>query len=336
VNPRCNADIVRTSHVEYRVTDLERARRFYVDLVGFVETARDDDHLYLRGLEDRGHHCLVLTRAERPGLAHVGFRVAAASDLDGLAAWAARLGLWHRRVEDGAEAGLGPVLRVMDPFGFPVEFVHRVETVPWRLWSYDLYRGAAVMRLDHVNYVTPHVEEADAWYRDELGFRLSEATVSRDADGRERIWGAWLRRKPTSHDLAIANGRGPRFHHAAFIAHSKDTLLHVADLLAAVGEVAAIERGPGRHGTTNAFFLYLRDPDGNRLELFTGDYLAVDPDWEPVKWDLNDPRRATFWGAEAPPRWFNEAMAACHWETGQPAPLEDPVLPDRPATVADA
>lgn len=325
--------VLRTSHVEYRVTDLDRARRFYVDRLGFIETGQDRDHLYLRGLEDRSHHCLVLTRAETPGVRHAAFRVGAAEDLDAVARLAEKEGLWHQWVEAGREAGVGRALRVMDPFGFPVEFVYELETVSWKLWAYDEYHGAAIMRLDHVNYTTPKVEAAYAWYRDRLGFRLSEATVSQDADGRERIWGAWLRRKQTSHDLAISNGRGPRFHHAAFIAHSKETLLHVADLLASVGEVERIERGPGRHGTTNAFFLYLRDPDGNRVELFTGDYLVADPDWDPVKWDLNDPRRATFWGAEAPPRWFNEAMAALHWETEAPMPLEEPTLPDRPASV---
>jgi catechol 2,3-dioxygenase len=323
-------NILRTSHVEYRVTDLERARHFYCDLVGFVETARDADHLYLRGLEDRMHHSLVLTRADEPGAVHAAFRVAEEEDLDRAAAFFKQQGLWHRFVDE-EERGVGRALRAMDPFGFPVEFVHRVDAVEWRLQAFDEYRGAAVMRLDHVNFVTPHIDRAAHWYMDRLGFWCSECTVSRDpASGAERMWGAWLRRKQTSHDLAISNGRGPRVHHAAFIAHSTETLLHVADVLASTGHFDNLERGPGRHGTTNAFFLYVRDPDGNRFELFTGDYLVADPDWPTVKWDLNDPRRATFWGAEAPARWFNEAMAALSWETGQPGQLEDPTLPDRP------
>ena len=327
-------DIRRTSHVEYGVTDLDRARRFWVDRVGFVETETDREHAYLRGLEDRYHHSVVLTRHDEPGIIHAAFRVAAASDLEQIAELAAREGLWHRFVDPETEHAVGRALRVMDPFGFPVEFVHELEAVDWKLQTYADYHGAAIMRLDHVNYVSPRIEEAAAWYEDRFGFRCSECTVSRDADGTEHIWGAWLRRKQTSHDLAISNGRGPRFHHAAFIAHSPTTLLHVADVLASTGYVENMERGPGRHGTTNAFFLYLRDPDGNRFELFTGDYLVADPDWETIKWDLNDPRRATFWGAEAPPRWFNEAMGARHWETGQALPLSDPKLPDRPASVA--
>ena len=52
--------------------------------------------------------------------------------------------------------------------------------------------------------------------------------------------------------------------------------------MATSGYLANMERGPGRHGISNAFFLYIRDPDGHRIELFTSDYLTVDPDLEPI------------------------------------------------------
>ena len=188
------------------------------------------------------------------------------------------------------------------------------------------------MRLDHVNYLTPEVQACANWYQEQLGFAMSEYTVSEEG-GHDRLWGAWLRLKQTSHDLAMSNGAGPRLHHAAFVAESQASIVRMADILAAHGLVHHIERGPGRHGTTNAFFLYLRDPDGNRLELFTGDYLIADPDWQPLRWDLNDPRRATFWGAQAPSRWFNEAMTVYDWKTGQPAPVTAPIFSDRPTGV---
>ena len=54
------ANIVRAAHGEYRVTDLERSRAFYVDVLGFVETERTADALFLRGLEERDHHSLAL------------------------------------------------------------------------------------------------------------------------------------------------------------------------------------------------------------------------------------------------------------------------------------
>ena len=36
----------------------------------------------------------------------------------------------------------------------------------------------------------------------------------------------------------------------------------------------------------------------------SSDYQTVDPDHEPIKWDLKDPQRQTLWGAPAPKSWF--------------------------------
>src|SRR3972149_5725295 len=49
-------NILRAAHIEFRVTDLRRAAEFYIDLLGFVETARDVDRLYPRGYEEWLHH----------------------------------------------------------------------------------------------------------------------------------------------------------------------------------------------------------------------------------------------------------------------------------------
>ena len=85
-----------------------------------------------------------------------------------------------------------------------------------------------------------------------------------------------------------------------------------------------MERGPGRHGISNAFFLYLRDPDGHRIELYTGDYLSADPDWKPLKWKLSDPQRQTFWGAPAPDSWFREASDVISVSTGKKVRTMEP------------
>jgi catechol 2,3-dioxygenase len=104
-------------------------------------------------------------------------------------------------------------------------------------------------------------------------------------------------------------------------------------VLASSGFAANIERGPGRHGLSNAFFVYLRDPDGNRIELYASDYLIPDPDWEPIRWSINDPRRATFWGHKPPASWFDEASLVESIEDGGFIPTSSPPLQDRPEFV---
>ena len=93
-------------------------------------------------------------------------------------------------------------------------------------------------------------------------------------------------------------------HHLAFWVPTPLNIIDLLDLMATTGYVGNIERGPGRHGISNAFFLYILDPDGHRIEIYCSDYQTVDPDLQPVKWDLKDPQRQTLWGAAAPESWF--------------------------------
>jgi catechol 2,3-dioxygenase len=320
-------DILRAGHVEYLVTNLQRARRFYVDTLGFVETESNDHQVFLRGLEDRFHHCLVLSESDSPGMGHMAFRMRSRDDLERIESFLRVQGLRPTTVED-EEKGIDRSVRVQDSFGFPIEFYSEMQNADWMLRRFDTYRGAKVMRLDHFNIMLPDVAKAFDWYHKKLGFACTELTETEDSP--PQLWAAWLRRKHTCHDIALTTGRGPRLHHAGFTVADRSNILDCVDLLAASGYLSCIERGPGRHGISNAFFLYLRDPDGNRIELYTGDYLSVEPDLEPLKWKLNDPQRQTFWGGPTPKSWFNEAMQVKNFETGVFHPLTDPKIVDRP------
>ena len=74
------ANILKLGHIEFRTTDLVRAREFYVDLIGLHETGRDENRIYLRCTEDRQHHTFVLRQADAAGVGTIGFRVAAEED----------------------------------------------------------------------------------------------------------------------------------------------------------------------------------------------------------------------------------------------------------------
>jgi 3,4-dihydroxyphenylacetate 2,3-dioxygenase len=332
--PGCGANVIRAAHGEYIVTDLERARTFYVDLLGFIETERTAQSLYLRGIEERGHHSLVLTRGEQPAAGHLGFRVESEECLERLELLALRERLPYRWVEPDEEPGQGRALRMQDPAGLPLEFFSSMDRVERVLQRFDLHRGAQVMRFDHFNSQVPDLQRAYDWYSVHLGFGCSEYTAIDAAPGEEeQLWAVWLQRKQNVHDIALMTGIGPRVHHLGFWVADPLSVLRACDVLAAAGFALSIERGPGRHGISNAFFLYLRDPDGNRIELYANDYLVADPDWEPIRWSLNDPRRATFWGHAAPASWFDEAALCRSVITGDLLPVRSPGLADRPQHV---
>ena len=75
-------NIVRLSHVELAVTDLAKSRAFYVDTLGLQVTDETSGAIYLRALEERGHHCIVLRKATAPEARDLGFKVYSDEDLD--------------------------------------------------------------------------------------------------------------------------------------------------------------------------------------------------------------------------------------------------------------
>lgn len=301
--PSVAFDILRPAYVELQVTDLEASRHFYAELLGLSISARHDGTLYLRGWEERLHHSIILREGTEPAAVRTGFRVRCENDLDALAAEFERRGCETRWVT-GAHAGMGRALRTWDPFGFPLEFFHEMSQFPTQLQRFHEQRGAPILRLDHFNLHSPDVEEGVAFWIN-LGFACSEY-ISTDGDD-ERLTGAWLRRKPTVHDVAFTVGRGPRLHHVGMFVAEPTGVLRCCDQLAAAGFASSIERGPGRHGVSNAFFVYLRDPDGHRVELYTCDYYTGDPDHVPLRWSVSDPTCRSFWGAKAPDSWYDES-----------------------------
>jgi 3,4-dihydroxyphenylacetate 2,3-dioxygenase len=319
-------DVVRAAHIEFCVTDLDESARFYCDLLGFALTERTADALYLRAMEDAHHHSLVLRLAEEPGVGHLAFRVRSEQDVDLAERHFRGIGCETRVVEAGQEQGQGRAVRVRDPLGFVVELFYEMSRAERLLQRYDVQRGAQPMRLDHFNIQVPDVRAGfDHWTS--LGFRLTES-IEREGE-EDPLVAVWLRRKPTVHDIALTPGAGPKLHHIGIWVADTDAVLRTCDALAAGGFLDALERGPGRHGVSNAFYLYMRDPDGHRLELYTYDYFTGDPDFEPIRWSVDDPQRRSFWGHAVPESWWAESTTVLDLN-GRPVPTREPKVVEEP------
>jgi len=292
---------VRLSHMEWVVTDLGYSKEYYVDLVGYHLEEETKDTLYLRGMEELNHHSLILTKGTNPKVNRIAFKLYAEDDLDKAHAYFQSLGQPVEWVERHAQ---GRTLYTTDPFGVPLEFYSEMERVSDILQKYHLYHGARIQRIDHANLFHHDVNAATHFYTTELGFRVTEATVIDKSDPDSDRVATWLHRKGGVHDIAFTNGAGPRMHHMGVWMPSVQDIVHLCDSMAAAGFRDSLERGPGRHGISNAFFLYIRDQDGHRLEPYVSDYQTVDPDHPTRIWNLHDPMRQTLWGQAAPRSWF--------------------------------
>lgn len=156
-----------------------------------------------------------------------------------------------------------------------------------------------------------------------MGFGTTEYTLDAETN---KTWAAGMRRKVGVHDIAFTNGTGPRLHHSAFWVPTPVNIIDLPDLMNTTAYSGNIERGPERHGISNAFFFYVRDPDRHRLEIYCSNYQTVDPDHEPIKWDLKGPQRQTLWGAPTPRSWFEEGSVFDGVATQEPLLKAQPIV----------
>jgi catechol 2,3-dioxygenase len=311
--------ILRLGHCELFVTDLERARQFYVDILGFREYDSDANHMYLRGVDEFDLHSLTLTKNKYGGLGHFALRVSDPEDLDRLAEHHNRLGVPYKMVPAGIEPGQGRALRVVEPNGHPIEFYHDMQQVnvyddkgqlkhlPMRTTHLD--KGIPPLRIDHMNLRVASVDNALKYWRDELSFSVSEYVAKEN-----ETFAAWTRRCPGTHDVALVKYSGPGLHHVAYNVQGAAEIIRTADLLADAGYQDALEFGPGRHGLSNALFLYIRDFDGNRIEIYSGDY-SRDIDLKPVKWSWEeyDRKGRLWWGPAFPEKFLEVSPVNNEW-----------------------
>src|SRR5215471_13991889 len=94
-------DIIRSAYATLVVTDLAEARRFWVDLLGFVVTYEDAQTLYLRGFDELTHHNLIIQAGPQAAAGALGFRVRSSADLGRAEAYYGALGCRTERLPTG-------------------------------------------------------------------------------------------------------------------------------------------------------------------------------------------------------------------------------------------
>ena len=287
--------ILRLSHVEIRVPDLELATAYYTEVVGLVETDREAERVFLKCWDEHQHHSVILRYAPTYGLETIGFKLADHEDLDRFEPRLDEAGVVAKRYAAGELGpGSGETLRFDAPSGHTMDLVHGMRQVgnllpltnppPEPLGLVGIHPP----RIDHAFLMCEDVDGVTEFFRDVLGFRVTEHIMG--DDGHRLV--SFLERTHTSHDLAFITGPNGAFHHVAFWLDDWTALRQAADICSFHG--VRIEAGPTRHGATRGWGLYFFDPAGNRNEVYTGGYWA-DPDREPVTWTEGEMGRAIFY-----------------------------------------
>jgi len=286
--------ILRLSHVDVRVPDLDLATAYYTEVMGLLEVERTDSAVYLKCWDEVDHHSLKLVYAPRVGLERISFKVEHDDDLAELESRIEAYGFPVRRASRGEEIGQGESIRFDTPSGQEMELVREVDKVGGVLPRLNPppmpmgLPGIAPPRMDHVLVTAEEVGEATKFYREVLGFRLTEQLL----DGNGHQIGVWMERSHSPHDLAVVSGPNGGLHHFAFWLDDWDHVRRAADILAYNG--VQIDVGPTRHGITRGNTIYFFDPLGTRNEVFTGGY-RPDPDFPTITWTEDNIGKAIFY-----------------------------------------
>lgn len=297
-------DVAHIGHAELLTPAPEESLRYFTSLLGLTVAAEDGGSWYLRGYGDYEPYCLKLTAADHPGLGHMAVRAWSPAALERRVAWLKSAGVDGSWVEP--EAGKGPAFEFADPDGHPLRIYY--ETSKWSPGAGQepamktnhgryLGRGANVRRLEHVNLMARDVRACRAFWEDGFGLRTFE--IIRRDDGAED--GAWLSSTVQGHEVIYVRdylSGAARLHHLAFWVDSREDVLRAADLMN--DAFVPIEAGPSRHIPVQGFYLYTREPGGNRIEICSGGYLGFDPDDNPVVWTPAEYAAKPGWGARLP------------------------------------
>lgn len=257
--------VTKLAHVGLNAVDLSRQAEFYNDRWGLERIDEHSGEMFFRA-EGPAHHVLTLHEQQTPGLHHVALEVAGADEIE--RAYEELLGAGIEVVTPPTqelEPGIARSIRFKDPDGFLVELVAGVDRVDDPFGARDV----KPQDLNHVVLNVADIERSERFYREMLGFKLTDRFI-----GGLSFWAC----NANHHSLAFGQAAdgNPAFHHAAF--DMKDW----EDWLKAIfyaGE-RGIRRvwGPGRHLFGNNLFSYYKDPEGNTVEYTAEVEQITDPD----------------------------------------------------------
>lgn len=234
---------------------------------------------------DERHHRLSVYPAERDGLACIGWEVDERAQLDVLAGRLQAGGVAVRRGTRAEcdERGVMEFIAFAGPDAVPLEVffgavLDNTPFVPSRPMS-GFATGAN--GLGHVVFWARDPDAAVNWYRDHLGFMLSDYIYWDEARA------TFLHCNPRHHSLALMNecfgGTAGQLNHLMLEARSIDDVGRAYDTCADLG--LSLILGMGRHTNDRMTSFYVRTPSGSGIEFGWGGLHIDDADWEVKYYD---------------------------------------------------
>ncbi|WP_019004508.1 catechol 2,3-dioxygenase [Cohnella laeviribosi] len=298
-------DIAHLGHVELLTPKMEESLSFFKDVLGMQELTRKGNSVYLRCWGDYEQYSLILTEAPYAGVGHTAFRTVSPQALErrvrAIQDAGAGIGwtegdVGHGRTFQfrGPDGHLLELYYESEPYQPPDHLKPALKNQPQRFIGH----GVAVRNLDHVNMFSSHPEADGDFMEHVLGMRLTEQILMNNG----RRPGVWYTPNNKSYEIVYtldATGSKGRLHHIAFRVDTNEGIWRAADLFVEHG--VFIEFAPSKHAINQTYFVYVYEPGGNRIEICSGGYLVLAPDWKPITWTEAERARGQAWGNKTVP-----------------------------------
>lgn len=245
--------------VELNVTDLERARKFYEEIVGlqYVGVGNAGE---LQFRCDNEHHSVSLYKSATAGLRCLGLMLEDDAQFATLQRSLESVNVPWKAVPEAAcrARQLSRAVRVFEPnVGAVLEFYLPVRDAR-RPFVPSVTK---IQRIGHVVFNTEDPARAIAFWRDVLNFRESDSVG-------EQITFMRCFPNPYHHGVGIGKFARKCLHHVNFMVSEIDDIGRALSRLRESN--VPVVYGPGRHMPSGSIFLYYLDPDGLTLEYSFG------------------------------------------------------------------
>ena len=272
--------------VTYGVTNLPKARQFWADFgleeresgtASVVFAAANGSRVILRRRADKS---LPPAVEEGSSVRLITWGLETADDVVRV----------RKRLAETGHLAEGPGVRTVDPAGFTVEFVVSTAGLPEIAPSpanapqdinridarAGFYERAEPLKIGHIVLNVADAADTGAFYREVLGFHLSDEYVNGSS---------FLRcaARHSHHNLFLLQSPTGRtgINHLAFAVRDIHEMFAGGQRMGRCGWKTAV--GPGRHRISSCYFWYVKNPCGGLAEYFWDeDYLTEN--WEPQMW----------------------------------------------------
>ncbi|HLG75194.1 MAG TPA: VOC family protein [Ktedonobacteraceae bacterium] len=243
--------LARLDHFQLLSEAPERLVAFYQDIMGMTTEAIDHDLWLCQGPQRR----LLVGRGRSNTLGFGAYRCETRDDLSAL-----RTRLLRQEVQ--LEPSPSPLFST-DAFSFSDPDGNRlVFGLPGQQPDHRSSEPALTGRLQHLVLASENAEPLVRFYSDIVGLAISDKMLDGTA-----VAACWMRADEDRehHSFAIFRTAKKGIDHHSYEVGDWMLIRDWADYLASKG--VKLVWGPGRHGPGNNLFIFVLDPDGNRIEL---------------------------------------------------------------------